>query len=127
MEGFKISRYKTSNDKIEIQERIDRGKRIKYIREQELKMTKTMLGKKLGISSQFLGLVEDGKGNLMYRSLKKLRQISGHSSDYILYGLDDNILKDTNRFLERYSEFEIINAINILRSITFLIRKDLSD
>ena len=88
-------------------------------------MTKTKLAKKLGISSQFLGLVEEGKGSLMYKSLKKLRQVSGHSSDYILYGLDDDILKNTNRFLERYSEFEIINAINILRSITFLIRKDI--
>ncbi len=122
-----MSKHNTSLNQSEIQEKIDRGKRIKYIREQELKMTKTMLGKKIGVTSQFLGLVEDGKGNLMYKSLKKLRQISGHSSDYILYGLDDNILKDTNRFLERYSEFEIINAINILRSITFLIRNDLSD
>lgn len=121
-----MGRKKMSNDELDIQERIDRGKRIKFIREEELKMTKTMLARKLGISSQFLGLVEEGKGNLMYNSLKKLRQVSGHSSDFILYGLDDNILRDTNRFLERYSEFEIINAINILRSITFLIRKDLS-
>ena len=71
-----MGKHNTSKDAAEIQERIDRGKRIKYIREQELKMTKTMLAKKLGISSQFLGLVEDGKGNLMYRSLKKLRQVS---------------------------------------------------
>lgn len=71
-----MAKHNTKIDKAEIQERIDRGKRIKHIREEELKMTKTMLGKKLGISSQFLGLVEDGKGNLMYRSLKKLRQVS---------------------------------------------------
>ena len=71
-----MAKHNTNIDKAEIQERIDRGKRIKHIREEELKMTKTMLGKKLGISSQFLGLVEDGKGNLMYRSLKKLRQVS---------------------------------------------------
>lgn len=114
-----------SHDAVDIQERIDRGKRIKNIRENELKMTKTKLAQKLGISSQFLGLVEEGKGNLMYNSIKKLREISKHSSDYILYGLDDDILKNTNRFLERYTEFEIINAINILRSITFFIRKDI--
>lgn len=120
-----MGRKSIHKDEAEIQERIDRGKRIKLIREEELKMTKTMLAKKLGISSQFLGLVEDGKGNLMYKSLKKLREVSGHSSDYILYGLDDEILKNTNRFLERYTEFELINAINILRSITFFIRKDI--
>lgn len=71
-----MRRKKMSDDTLEIQERIDRGKRIKYIREEELKMTKTMLAKKLGISSQFLGLVEDGKGNLMYKSLKKLKDVS---------------------------------------------------
>ena len=71
-----MGRKKMSDDTLEIQERIDRGKRIKYIREEELKMTKTMLAKKLGISSQFLGLVEDGKGNLMYKSLKKLKDVS---------------------------------------------------
>ena len=43
------------------QEQIERGKRIKYIREEELHLNKTQLAKKIGISSQFLGLVEDGK------------------------------------------------------------------
>ena len=71
-----MGRKNTKIDKLEIQERIDRGKRIKQIREEELKMNKTKLAKKLGISSQFLGLVEDGKGNLMYKSLKKLREVS---------------------------------------------------
>ncbi len=122
-----MGRKNSKSDKLEIEERIERGKRIKFIRENELKLPKTMLAKKLGISSQFLGLVEEGKGNLMYNSLKKLRKASGHSADYILYGLDDNILRNTNRFLERYTEFEIINAINILRNIAFFIRKDIRD
>lgn len=106
------------------QEQIERGKRIKYIREEELHLNKTQLAKKIGISSQFLGLVEDGKGNLVYKSIKKLREISGHSADYILFGLDDNIIKETSKYLEQYSESEIINAIELLKNITFLIKNN---
>ena len=57
-------------------EQNERGLRIKRIREKELKMKKTELGKKIGVSGQFLGLVEDGKGNLAYRSIKKLKYLS---------------------------------------------------
>lgn len=106
------------------QEQIERGKRIKYIREEELHLNKSQLAKKIGISSQFLGLVEDGKGNLVYKSIKKLREISGHSADYILFGLDDNIIKETSKYLEQYSESEIINAIELLKNITFLIKNN---
>ena len=105
-------------------DQIERGKRIKYIREEELHLNKTQLAKKLGVSSQFLGLVEEGKGNLMYRSIKKLKEVSGHSSDYILYGLDDDILEKTHRGLQRYSESEIKTAIEILKNIYMFIRRD---
>ena len=87
---------------LEKQEQILRGKRIKYIRENELHMNKTQLAKEIGISSQFLGLVEEGRGNLVYRSIRKLRDLSGHSADYILYGLDDTILDKTKELLSRY-------------------------
>ena len=81
----------------EKQEQLIRGKRIKAIRENELRLNKTDLAKQIGISSQFLGLVEEGKGNLVYRSIKLLRDVSGHSADYILYGLDDNVLDKIGR------------------------------
>ncbi len=99
-----------------------RGLRIKKIREEELKLTKTQLGIDLGISSQFLGLVEDGKGNLMYGSIKKLRDLSGHSADYILFGLDDEIINKTKNCLQHYGEIELINAIDALKRIAFFIR-----
>lgn len=46
---------------LEKQEQIARGKRIKDIRENELKLSKTDLAKEIGISGQFLGLVEERK------------------------------------------------------------------
>ena len=106
----------------EKQEQILRGKRIKYIRENELHMNKTQLAKEIGISSQFLGLVEEGRGNLMYRSIRKLRDLSGHSADYILYGLDDTIINKTKELLSTYSNKEIETAMNIIKDISIFIK-----
>lgn len=109
--------------KLEKQEQIERGKRIKFIRENELHLNKTQLANKIGISSQFLGLVEEGKGNLVYRSVKKLRDLSGHSADYILYGLDDTVIAETRKYLENYSESDIINALKIIKNLTTFMKK----
>lgn len=103
-------------------EQILRGKRIKSIRENELHMNKTQLAKEIGVSSQFLGLVEEGRGNLVYKSIKKLRDISGHSADYILYGLDDNIINKTKKLLEKYTDKEIEKAISIINDIAIFIK-----
>ena len=111
-----------SDLELEKQEQISRGKRIKYIRENELHMNKTQLAKEIGISSQFLGLVEDGRGNLMYRSIRKLRDLSGHSADYILYGLDDTIINKTKELLSTYSDKEIETAMNIIKDISIFIK-----
>ena len=107
---------------LERNEQILRGKRIKDIRENELHMNKTQLAKEIGISSQFLGLVEEGRGNLVYRSIKKLRDLSGHSADYILYGLDDNVINETKKFLNHYSDEEIEKAIDIIKKIAIFIK-----
>lgn len=107
---------------IEKQEQIIRGKRIKDIRENELRLNKSDLAKQIGISSQFLGLVEDGKGNLSFRSIKLLRDLSGHSADYILFGLDDNILRNTKIFLQRYDEKELMGALDMLKEIAYILR-----
>lgn len=106
----------------EKQEQFKRGQRIKYIREQELKLSKTKLAEIIGTSSQFLGLVEDGKGNLVYYSLKKLREISGHSIDYILFGIDDDSILKTKQLLKNHSEEEIIKALNIIENLTIFIK-----
>ena len=105
----------------EKEEQILRGKRIKNIRENELRLNKTDLAKQIGISSQFLGLVEDGKGNLSYRSIKLLRNLTGHSADYILYGLDDSVLNTTKIFLQRYEEKELMGALDMLKELCFVL------
>ena len=107
----------------ERQEQIERGKRIKYIRENELKLNKTQLAAEIGTSSQFLGLVEEGKGNLVYYSLKKFRDLSGHSADYILFGIDDECLSKTKKLLKHYSEAEIIAALEVVEKLAFYIKE----
>ena len=62
-----------SNNELEKLEQENRGQRIRDIRENELHMNKSELAKEIGVSSQFLGLVEDEKSNLINKSLKKLR------------------------------------------------------
>lgn len=109
---------------LEKQAQIERGLRIKHIREKELKLKKTELGKKIGVSGQFIGLVEEGKGNLMYKSLKKLKDLSGHSTDYILYGLDDDIIYNTKQYLRRYSEQQLILAFDTIKEIALLLKND---
>ncbi|MBP3831882.1 MAG: helix-turn-helix transcriptional regulator [Clostridia bacterium] len=111
-----------SVDMLEKQEQIERGKRIKNIRENELHLNKSQLARIIGVSSQFLGLVEDGKGNLVYKSIKKLKDISGHSSDYILYGLDDSMIKETSEILEKYDEKQIKAALRMLKNIGLFIK-----
>ena len=103
-------------------EQIERGKRIKNITENELHMNKTQLAKEIGVSSQFLGLVENGKGNLVYKNLKRLRNLSGHSSDYILFGIDDSSISETKKILEQYSEIEINEAMKLLNNIAIFIK-----
>ena len=116
---------KRANVSIELerQEQIERGKRIKYIRENELKLNKTQLAAEIGTSSQFLGLVEEGKGNLVYYSLKKLRDLSGHSADYILFGIDDECITKTKKLLKNFTEEEIITAIEVVEKLTIYIRE----
>jgi len=108
---------------VERQEQYERGQRIKFIREQELHLSKTDLAAKIGTSSQFLGLVEDGKGNLVYYSIKKLREISGHSSDYILFGVDDDSIGKTKQLLEKYSDAQISDALTVIEKLSKFIKK----
>ncbi len=116
---------KRLNEAVEVekQEQYERGQRIKYIREKELKMTKTELAEKIGTSSQFLGLVESGKGNLVYYSLRKFREISGHSADYILFGIDDNSINKTKKLLKNYSETEIVDALRVIEKLSLFLKK----
>lgn len=106
----------------EIKEKIERGRRIRDIRENELHLNKLQLGEKIGVSGQFIGKVESGKGNLVYSTIRKLMRVSGHSSDYILYGLDDSLIKETKKLLDSYSDEQIIESINSIKNLCLFMK-----
>ena len=49
--------------------------------------------------------------------------MSDHSADYILYGLDDNVLNKTKNLLDKYSDEEIEKAIHMINDIAIFIKK----
>ena len=104
------------------QEQLLRGKRIKNIRENELRLSKTDLAKQIGISAQFLGLVEKGEANLNYQSIKLFRDLCNHSADFILYGLDDNLLFETKKYLDAFTEQELIDALETIKVLATYLR-----
>ena len=99
------------------------GKRIESIRK-EMKMTKEKFAKEIGISGQYLGIVEKGRSSLAYDKLKKLCDISGYSADYILFGIDKNLPKKTKVFLKDFTDEQISEACNILAKIGLFIKNN---
>ena len=52
---------------------------------------------------------------------KKLMILSGHSADYILFGLDDSIINDTKKCLEQYGYNKFVNALDVIKDISSFI------
>ena len=65
------------------------GLRVKNIR-LNMNMTKQKMADLLGISGQYLGMIERGEGTLSVDKLKILCDMTGLSADYILFGRDFN-------------------------------------
>ena len=97
------------------------GERIRAIRN-EMNMTKGGLAKQMGDTGKFLGVVESGKSDISYDKLKKLCDISGYSSDYILFGRDTSLITKTKQQLKCYDEEQIKTACNVINNIAILIK-----
>lgn len=98
------------------------GERITNIRI-SMKLNKEELARELGITGQFLGVVESGKSSLAYDKLKKLCKISGYSADYILFGKNTEAIKETKDLLEKYNQYDIEEMCEIIKSIAIMIRR----
>lgn len=101
------------------------GERIRIVRN-SMKMNKEELAKELGITGQFLGVIESGRSTMSYDKLRKLCQISGYSSDYILFGKNYSLLGETKELLKDYKQEEIEEACEIIKKIVEML-KDKSD
>ncbi len=97
------------------------GKRIKCIRE-EMGMTKEDFAKAIGISGQYLGIVERGGSCLSVEKLKVLCSLTNLSADYILFGKDKNIVDNTKEILSEFTEKEIELGCKALNSLAKFIK-----
>ena len=99
------------------------GDRIRNIRN-ELRMTKESLAKDIGVTGQFLGVVESGKSSISYDKLKKLCDISGYSADYILFGRNSENISKTRTSLEGFSNEQIQEACDIIGKIAIFMKNN---
>ena len=97
------------------------GKRIKNARE-NMHMTKESFAKEIGITGQYLGILEKGQSYLSVEKLKKLCDLTGLSADYILFGITITIAHDTQKVLSGFSDEQIANACNTLKDLALLIK-----
>ena len=101
--------------------REDIGKRIEIIRE-NMNMTKEEFAKKIGISGQYLGLIEHGKNYLSIEKLKLLCDFTQLSADYILFGKNPNIINETKDVLSEFSDTQIEKGCKTLKELALFIK-----
>jgi len=97
------------------------GKRIESIRN-SMNMNKEDFAKLLGITGQYLGVVERGKSCLSYEKLKKLCDLTNLSADYILFGKNSPIKDETKHLLSEFTDKQIQNACMTLRNLAVFIK-----
>ena len=97
------------------------GKRIQALRE-NMNITKEAFAKHIGISGQYLGLIEHGKNYLSIEKLKVLCDFTNTSADYILFGKDQNTINKTQDELAIFTDEEIKNACEAIKNIALFIK-----
>lgn len=92
------------------------GARIRSIRE-ELHLSRDRFSEELGISEAFLGQIERGERSVSIPTLIKIREHTGYTTDYILFGeIEENLLtKKINRIANRHSEKELSFIYDFVR------------
>ena len=97
------------------------GLRVKNIR-LNMNMTKQKMADLLGISGQYLGMIERGEGTLSIDKLKILCDITGLSADYILFGKDSNSTLKLSKELADYSDEEIKLGCATLENLALFLK-----
>ena len=101
------------------------GLRIKKLRE-ERHLTKEAFAKQLGISGQYLGIVERGQNCLSVDKLKKLCDITHQSSDYILFGKEYKFDSSIKEVLANFSDDDIKIYCEALEKLALIMNKNMS-
>lgn len=97
------------------------GKRIKTIR-LNMCLSKQDFAKLLGISGQYLGMVERGNGSISFEKLQILCNLTGLSADYILFGKNPYLPMEAKTVLEEYSDEQIKAGCEALEKLAILLK-----
>lgn len=96
------------------------GLRIKNIR-LDMNLTKQQLASMLGISGQYLGMVERGEGSLSFEKLRILCNLTHLSADYILFGKKSDLPIEVINRLSECTDEQIETGFNTLHEfVTFI-------
>lgn len=97
------------------------GARIRSIRE-DMHLTKNKFAELLGISSQYLGIVECGKSCLSIEKIEILCDVTNLSADYILFGKNTTLKQETSEILSEFTDDEIEKGCDTLKKLAFFIK-----
>lgn len=97
------------------------GKRIQAIR-LDMGMTKEAFARHIGVTGQYLGLIENGRNYLSTEKLKALCDFTDTTADYILFGKKQNIVNDTAGMLSEFTDEQINDICKILKDIALFIK-----
>lgn len=99
---------------------LDVGERIRKIRE-DLGMNREKFSEMIDISDVFLGQIERGERSISLKTLCRIVNFTGSSSDYILFGntKENDTINKINKILSKSSDlhikyyYEVINCSRI--------------
>lgn len=97
------------------------GLRIKNIR-LNMNLSKQKLASILGISGQYLGMIERGEGSLSVEKLQILCNLTNLSADYILFGKDLTIPLEISKALSQYSDTQINSGLATLEKFAIFLK-----
>lgn len=101
------------------------GVRIRKIRE-DLNMNRENFSEMIDISDVFLGQIERGERSLSIKTLSKIVDYTGSSSDYILFGKSKNnsVTSKIDRILNNCSDDSLSYIYNLINSSYTFLKKN---
>jgi len=97
------------------------GKRVMELRT-ERKLSQAEFGKMIGVSGQFVGKIERGINNISIQIIVKICDVTGVSSDYLLFGIIEP--GHITEALNGLSKEQIKIVFEIIRRITQILQTD---
>ena len=97
------------------------GERIKILRE-KTQMNQKQFAELIGIKTQYLSNVEKGLNGITIDKLIKICNITGATSDYIIFGTNSISAHQIQKNFSKYTNDEIYLAFEIIRNIVLFFK-----